>query len=84
MKKLCKKIVFGGIASTLLGGILFLVGCGANGFDFAFLSSIQIQQMEYVEGANTNITDLSLSFETTDILQKNSCPTDRSFHQLFI
>ena len=67
MKMLWQKLTLGGVASTLLGSVLFLVGCGANGFDFNFLSNVQIQQMEYVEGKNTNITDLSLSFETTDI-----------------
>ena len=67
MKKLYKKILLGGVASTLLGGVLFLVGCGANGFSFDFLSNVQIEQKEYTEEVGKNITELSLAFETTDV-----------------
>ena len=51
---------------TLLGGTLFLTGCGANGFDWNVLSNVQIQQMEYVESAGKNITDIDLNFDTAD------------------
>ena len=68
MKKLYKKILLGGVASTLLGGVLFLVGCGANGFNLNFLSNVQIEQKEYTESADTNITTLSFAFETTDFI----------------
>ena len=53
---------------TLLGGTLFLVGCGANGFNWSALSNVQIQQMEYVESAEKNVTDINLNFDSTDFL----------------
>ena len=68
MKKLYKKILFGGIASTLLGGVFFLVGCGANGFDFRFLSNDKIEQKEYIQDESKNITELSFAFDTTDFI----------------
>lgn len=66
MKGILKKLLVVGVGSTLLGGILFLVGCAGNGFDFTTFSSIQIKQEEYVESAGQNFTELSLSFETAD------------------
>ena len=66
MNNLYKKILFGGIGSILLGGILFLVGCSANGFDFEFLSNVQIEQKEYIEDESKNITELSFDFDSTD------------------
>ena len=68
MNNLYKKILFGGIGSILLGGILFLVGCSANGFDFEFLSNVQIEQKEYIEDESKNITELSFAFDSTDFI----------------
>lgn len=66
MANFSKKILIGGIASTILGSTLFLVGCSINNFDWNALSNVEYKQMEYVENASTTITSLSFDFDSTD------------------
>ena len=75
MKKSIRKILIVGLCLTLFGCILFVVGCGGNGFDFSKLSSVQIKQMEYVEAEGKALTNLSLNFNSTNfkvILDENA------------
>ena len=82
--KIITKILIFAICLTLFGGILFLVGCSGNGFDFSKLSSVQIKQMEYVEAEGKTLTNLSLNFNSTNfkvILDENAEKVSISYPQ---
>ena len=67
MKIWFEKLPLIGVATLLVGALLFLIGFSIAGFDIRALGNIQIVEKSYEENTDNPITNLSLDMDTTDI-----------------
>ncbi len=67
MKKFLSKLLTFGLIFILLGGIVFLVGFAASGWNLKKLSGITVTDTVYTEGAGKNFDKLNIDFNNSDV-----------------
>lgn len=65
MKKFFKITLIVGLCLLLLGGIIFVIGLGASGWDIKALGNTQVQMLQYTETEELNT--IVIDYENADI-----------------
>ncbi len=71
-----KIILWIGVALLFLGAIIFAIAFAVSGFNFQFLSNVQIEYKTFEEKADNKITSLSIEYDTADVVVYVSADTD--------
>ena len=75
MKK--RKIVLWiGISLLFVGALIFAIAFAVSGFNFQFLSNVQIEYKTFEERADNEITSLSIEYDTADVVVYVSADTE--------
>ena len=67
MKKFLSRILALGILLTIVGAIVFAIGFSISGFNFSKMSSISTVDNSYKEGADAQVDNIEIIFNTSDI-----------------
>lgn len=62
------KILLTGFILLLCGGIIFVICLAVSGWDIRFLSNVTAQEIEYTEPPESQLTNITIDYENTDIL----------------
>ena len=67
MKKFLSRLLAFGLIFILLGGIVFLVGFAASGWNLEKLSGITVTDTVYTESEGKNLSKLNINFNNSDV-----------------
>ena len=67
MRKFLKICCITGLCLLLAGGLCFVIGWGATGFQLSALSNVKVEMFHYVETENANIQTINIDYDVSDV-----------------
>ncbi len=71
-----KIILWIGVVLLFVGALIFAIAFALSGFNFQFLSGVQIEYKTFEEKADNEITSLSIEYDTADVVVYVSADID--------